>query len=441
MKIAATIGGSDSSGGAGVQADVKSFHTVGVHGACVITCITAQNTQRVRDIYPLPVEKIEVQLGMILEDFDIGAAKTGMLYGEKIAALVSKKMGHVPLIVDPVFLSTTGYPLSSKSFIHGLKKHLIPSSYLITPNKKEAEIICEKKIENRRDAKDVCTTLHEMGAQNVLLKGGHMKGDATDFLLADNKFFSFTLPRIKKEIHGSGCTLSAFITAFLVKGNDVKEAVKKAKSYTWSSLSKGVHPGKGVSIISHTSKYIPPINGEKTEVWASLQSAIHELCSFLPLAYIPEVGINFAYALPNASTKHHICAIEGRIIRMGAHAVQVGDCKFGISKHVASIVLVCMEKNSAKRAAMNIAYSPKIVTLCQKIGFTTGNFCRDDEPPRKSTMEWGTKRVIDALGYIPDVIWDEGGKGKEAMIRVIGKNPDDVIQKLKKICMAEKKVK
>ena len=441
MKIAVTIGGSDSSGGAGIQADLKSFLMARVHGACVVTCITAQNTQGVKDIYPLPIKKIEAQIDAILEDFEIGAAKTGMLYEEKIAQLITQKMHHIPLIVDPVFLSTTGYSLSSKTLIDGLKKYLVPSSFLLTPNKKEAEIICGEKIENSEDARNACIAMHEMGAKNVLLKGGHMKGDTTDFLFAEGKFFSFTLPRINKEVHGSGCTLSAFITAFLAKGYDIIQAVKEAKKHTWSSIAKSISPGKGVNIISPTSKYIPPIDGEKTKVWISLQTAIDEVLSFLPLSYIPEVGINFAYALPNATELKHICAIEGRIIRMGEYATQVGECKFGASKHIASIILTCMEKDKTKRAAINISYSPETIEACKLIGLTIGNFSRKDEPPGKSTMEWGTKWVIDNLGYIPDVIWDEGSKGKEAMIRIIGENPSNIVQKLREIYMAEKRVK
>ena len=441
MKIALTIGGSDCSGGAGIQADLKSFFVARVHGASIVTCITAQNTREIKDIYPLPLKEIELQIDAIMEDFDIGATKTGMVYSKEIAKMIAKKMKGFPLVVDPVFLSTTGYSLSSESLIDGLKNYLIPSSFLLTPNKKEAEIICGKKIENARDAKDACIAMHEMGARNVLLKGGHMEGDATDFLFANEKFYSFTLPRIKKEIHGSGCTLSAFITAFLAKGDDIIQAVKKAKGCTWSSIAKSINPGKGVSIIFPTSKHVPIINGEKTKIWFSLQSAIDELISFLPLSYIPEVGINFGYAFPNATERKQICAIEGRIIKAGNKAFQAGECKFGASKHIASIILACMENDKTKRAAMNISYSPKIVEACKQAGLTVGNFSRKDEPPGKSTMEWGTKFVIDSLGYVPDVIWDEGGIGKEAMVRIIGENPRNVIEKLRKICRAEKRVK
>jgi len=441
MKIALTIGGSDCSGGAGIQADLKSFFVAKVYGASIITCITAQNTREIKDIYPFPLKKIELQIDAILEDFDIGAAKTGMLYSKEIAKMIAKKMEGLPLVVDPVFLSTTGYSLSSESLIDGLKNYLIPSSFLLTPNKKEAEIICGKKIENAKDAKDACIEMHEMGARNVLLKGGHMEGDATDFLFADEKFYSFTLPRINKEVHGSGCTLSAFITAFLAKGDDVIQAVKKAKGYTWSSIFNSINPGKGVSIIFPASRHVPIMNGEKTKIWISLQTAIDELISFLPLSYIPEVGINFAYALPNATEREQVCAIEGRIIKAGSKAFQAGECKFGASKHIAFIVLACMKKDKTKRAAMNISYSPKIVEVCKQAGLTVGNFSRKDEPPGESTMEWGTKLVTNSLGYVPDVIWDEGGIGKEAMIRIIGENPADVIKKLRKICKLEKRVK
>lgn len=441
MKTVATIGGSDSAGGAGIQADVKAFHTAGIHGACVLTCITAQNTQGVRAIYPLPPDTIKEQIKALKEDFDIGAAKTGMVFTEEAARVVSREMRGVPLVVDPVFVSTTGHSLSSETFKDGLTHHLIPSSFLLTPNIPEAELLCETTIQNSTDAHEACTMLRDMGAQNVLLKGGHMKGDATDFLLTDTRFYSFTLPRLKKETHGSGCTLSAFIAAFLVKEHPLVEAVKKAKRYTWASLFNAVHPGKGVSTMFHATTPLPLLNGEKTDIWVSLQTALHELLSFIPPAYIPEVGMNFAYALPAATTLPDVCAVEGRIVRAGSHAVQVGDCAFGASQHIASIVLTCMNTDPSKRAAVNIAYTPHVIALCRKLGFTTGSFNRDDERPGSSTMEWGTHHVIDTLGYIPDVIWDKGGQGKEAMIRIIGHNPDEVLHKLKQLCQAEKKVK
>ncbi len=444
QKVALTIGGSDSSGGAGIQADLKSFMIAGVHGTSVITCATSQNTMGVRDIYPLPIETVESQIDAILDDFDVGAAKTGMLYTPEIAKLVAEKMGEIKLVVDPVLISTTEHSLSLPHLAGAIKRYLVPSCHIIIPNIREAERLCGMKLNDMEDVKNACTALHEMGAENVLVKGGHLKGNASDILFDGDRFYTFTLPRMNRKAHGSGCTFSALITAFLVGGEKLTEVARKAKAYTWSSITGGISPGKGVAgvdIVRQRADHIPVVdelgksNKEKTEVWLSLQNAVDEVLSFIPASLIPEVGINFVYALRGASCYRDACGIEGRVVKAGkeGNAFQAGECRFGASKHISSIVLACMKYDGNVRAVMNIAYSADTVNACRAAGLTIGNFDRKDEPAGESTMEWGTEHAIKSTGFIPDVVWDGGGAGKEAMIRVIGKNPAEIVEKVRKI--------
>ncbi|MEA2053992.1 MAG: bifunctional hydroxymethylpyrimidine kinase/phosphomethylpyrimidine kinase [Candidatus Thermoplasmatota archaeon] len=348
QKVVLTIGGSDSSGGAGIQADLKAFSVAGVYGTSVITCITSQNTMEVKSIYPLPTEVIKSQIDVILDDFEIGAAKTGMLYMPEIAKIVAEKMEGIRLVVDPVLISTTGSTLSSPNLVEAIKKYLIPSCCLITPNVEEAEKICGIKIEGIEDARKACGIIHGLGAENVVIKGGHMKGDASDILFDGNEFYTFTLPRISKKAHGSGCIFSAFITAFLAEGQKLAEGVENAKKYAWSAICAGFSPGKGVDIVRQRANHIPVIDGKKTEVWLSLQDAVDELLSFLPVSLIPEVGINFVYAMADASSYGDICGIDGRIVR-AKKPFQAGECRFGTSKHISSVLLACMRNNGAKR--------------------------------------------------------------------------------------------
>jgi len=447
-KVALTIGGSDSSGGAGIQADLKSFMVAGVHGVSAITCVTSQNTARVKSIYPLPVNEIESQINAIMADFEVGAAKTGMLYSPEIVKLVAKKMEGTKLIVDPVLSSTTGHSLSSTGLSDAIKRYLIPSCYLLIPNAIEAERLCDIKIKSINDAKKACTSLQKMGAKNVLIKGGHIKGDAADILFDGKKFYIFALPKMDRKAHGSGCTFSAFLTAFLAGGDGLVEAARKAKAYTWSAISGGISPGRGVDIVRQRADHIPIVDAiaeghedeshekqlEKARVWLSLQNAVDELLSFLPPAFVPEVGINFVYAMEGASSYEEICGIEGRIGRGGKTGIfQSGECRFGASKHIASIVLACMKHDEDIRSAMNIAYSDDVVKACDEAGLESASFDRKDEPPASSTMEWGTGYAITQLGHVPDVVWDVGSKGKEAMVRIIGKNPHEVVEKVRRI--------
>ena len=452
-KVALTIGGSDSSGGAGIQADLKSFMVAGVHGTSVITCVTSQNTREVRNVYPLPINEIDSQIDTIMSDFEIGAAKTGMLYSPEVVKLVAKKMRGTKLIVDPVLSSTTGYSLSSSDLPDAIKKYLIPSCYLLVPNAEEAEKLSDIKVESTDDAKKACISLHEAGAENVLVKGGHMGKDAADILFDGEKFYVFVLPKMDRKAHGSGCTFSAFLTAFLAEGMELTEAAKKAKAYTWSAISGGISPGRGVDIVRQRDNHVPFVDAiaeeksgsesrkkqyekqmEKARIWLSLQNAVDEMLSFLPPSLVPEVGINFAYAMEGASSYDEICGIDGRIGKGRTGKIfRSGECRFGASKHIASIVLACMKHDPKMRSAMNIAYSPDITKACSDAGLAVGSFDRRDEPSGSSTMEWGTDHAITKLGHVPDVVWDGGGTGKEAMVRVLGRNPDEVVKKVRMI--------
>jgi hydroxymethylpyrimidine kinase/phosphomethylpyrimidine kinase len=440
-KIALSIAGSDSSGGAGMQADLKSFSYLGVHGATVVTCVTAQNTRQVKTIYKLPPDIIEDQIECLFDDFSITAVKTGMLYDETIARVVAKKLKEYRIkpVVDPVMVATSGDALSQPTFITSLKQELLPQAVMVTTNIPEAQALTNMQITKQKDVKNSCKKIYELGPKYVLLKGGHFSGDmATDYLYNGKKFYEFTLPRIlQKKAHGSGCTISALITGFLALEESPVAAVKKAKHIVWGMIQEGYYPGKGSDVLNHSSTIqIPPLvrSNEQFFVWLQLKTAINAMVSFLPLRYIPEVGMNFAYALPNAKTLNDICAIDGRITKHKERLSLCGTLDFGVSEHVASIILAAMSFDATMRSAVNIRYSQKTVDLCKKIGFTLGSFDRKNEPPdATSTMEWGTKYVITELDRIPDIIYDTGSVGKEPMIRVLGKNPEEVLLKTKKL--------
>jgi hydroxymethylpyrimidine kinase/phosphomethylpyrimidine kinase len=443
-KIALSIAGSDSSGGAGIQADLKSFSYLGIHGITVVTCVTAQNTRQVRSIYKLPPDSIENQIESLFDDFSITAVKTGMLYDETIVRVVAKKLKtyHINPIVDPVMVATSGDVLSHPTFITSLKQELLPQALMVTANIPEARTLTNMEITKQKDVENACKKICELGPHYVVLKGGHFSGNmVTDLLYDGKKFYTFMLPRIpQKKAHGSGCTLSALITGFFALGESPVTAVKKAKHIVWGMIQEGYYPGKGSDVLNHFSAIqIPPLveSNEQFLIWLQLKTAINTIVSFLPLQYIPEVGMNFAYALPNAKTRNDVCAVDGRIIKQKERLSLCGTLDFGVSKHVASIVLAAMSYDATMRSAVNIRYSQKILDLCKQIGFTLGSFDRKSEPPdATSTMEWGTKYVIAELGRLPDVIYDTGSVGKEPMIRIIGKNPEEVLLKLRKLVSA-----
>jgi len=440
-KVVLSIAGSDSSAGAGIQADLKAFSYLNLYGVTAITCVTAQNTQQVRTIHKLPVDVIEQQLESLFDDFPIIAVKTGMLYDEEIVQVVARhlKNHHLKPVVDPVMVATSGDALSNRSFLSALKKELLPHAVMVTANIPEACALAQMQDIRFQDLEKAGQKIFELGPEYIVIKGGHLPGEmVTDVVYDGKKFHYVTLPRIpQKKAHGSGCTLSALITGLLASGEPSVTAVKKAKAIVWSMIHEGYTPGKGADVLNHSSRVqIPPLtqNPVEFDVWLQLLNAVETLISYLPSHYIPEVGMNFVYALPKAKKRTDVCGIEGRITRNKDKAVLCGTLGFGASKHIASIVLAAMSFDTTIRSACNLRYDQTTVRLCERLGLTLGSFGRKFEPKDvSSTMEWGTKHAIMTAGFVPDIIYDTGGAGKEPMIRVLGKNPQDVHTKIKKI--------
>ncbi len=439
-KVVLSIAGFDPSGGAGIQADLKSFSFLGLHGVTAVTCITSQNTMRVEKIHRLPVEIIKSQIDVLFEDFSIDAVKTGMLFDEEIIQIVSKKIGEYYLrpVVDPVMVATSGDALSRNTFTASFKKYLMPKTFLLTANISEASVLAGVTIKTIDDVKKSCKKLYDFGPKYVLVKGGHLDTtDVVDVFYDGEKFHEFFLPRIShKKAHGSGCSLSAIITGLLALGETPVDAVRKAKHVIWSMINDGYSPGKGSDVLNHSCQIILPVNipNGHIAIWVELKDAVEKLISFLPPGFVPEVGMNFAYALKNAKTLDEICAVDGRILKTKEKVKTCGGIKFGVSRHVASIVLAAMSFDKNIRSVVNVRYSKENLDLCKKAGFRIGFFDRKNEPKAtKSTMEWGTKQAIKDIGFVPDIIYDEGGLGKEPMIRLLGKDPKDVLLKLERL--------
>ncbi|MFT5871882.1 MAG: hydroxymethylpyrimidine/phosphomethylpyrimidine kinase [Clostridium sp.] len=261
MKKVLTIAGSDSSGGAGIQADLKSFSANGVYGMSVITAITAQNTMGVFAVQDLDVEIIKAQIDAIFTDIDVDAVKIGMVSKISTIDAISEKLElYKPknIVLDPVMISKSGYSLLKPESKAALIKKLIPLASLITPNVPEAEEILEevnsdiKHIETIEDMESAVKELYRLGCKNILLKGGHMHGDAVDVFYDGSEIIHFTSNRINtKNTHGTGCTLSSAIAANLALGLNMKEAIKNSKQYITIAIKHSLDIGHGVGPTNH----------------------------------------------------------------------------------------------------------------------------------------------------------------------------------------------
>lgn len=252
IPVALTIAGSDSGGGAGIQADLKTFHQLGVYGTSAVTLITVQNTQGVMRVEALTPSLVRDQICAVLSDLAPSAAKTGALGNARIIEGVASSGLGCPLVIDPVMISKHGVPLMDSAARDALIALLLPLSALVTPNLHEAAALTGLPVENPAQMREAAYRIAAMGARSVLVKGGHLECEALDILLHDGVFTEFAAPRIDTpNTHGTGCTYSAAITAFLALGLDVPEAVRRAKHFIHEAIRTNPGLGHGHGPVNH----------------------------------------------------------------------------------------------------------------------------------------------------------------------------------------------
>lgn len=259
MKKVLTIAGSDSSGGAGIQADIKTFSAHEVFGMSIITAVTAQNTEGVFAVQDITPDIIQKQIEVIFDDIPVDGVKIGMVSKTetiKIIADTLKKYSVKNLVVDPVMISKSGYHLLEPEAREALIDHLLPMATVVTPNLPEAEVITGLKVSTIEDMKKAAKLIFDMGPKYVLVKGGHLEGEAVDILYDGSTFTYYSSPRINTiNTHGTGCTLSSAIAANLGKGLNIPEAIDGAKEYITRAIQESFSIGKGVGPVHHFYKW------------------------------------------------------------------------------------------------------------------------------------------------------------------------------------------
>lgn len=250
MKQVLTIAGSDSGGGAGIQADLKAMSANGVFGLSVITAVTAQNTKGVTAVYDLPVSIIESQLDAIFDDFEVAAVKTGMLSSAAIVEAVSRKLAQYKvanLVVDPVMIAKSGQALLQTDAVDQVKTALIPQALVVTPNVAEAERLSGLSIRSIPDARQAAKVIRALGCRYVLIKGGHLLAEKATDLLYDGRFFTVYKGEFidTPHTHGTGCTYASAIAAHLARGKPLPEAVQAAKTYITDAIRHSLAIGHG----------------------------------------------------------------------------------------------------------------------------------------------------------------------------------------------------
>jgi hydroxymethylpyrimidine kinase/phosphomethylpyrimidine kinase len=441
LKIALSIAGSDSGAGAGIQADLKTFSALGVYGCTAITAITAQNTKKVAEIFEVSPSMVEQQIRSIMTDMRPNAIKIGMVYSIPIIEAVYrslKKKSKIPVVLDPILAAGTRAKLLRTEAYKSFISNLIPSSTLITPNRMEAEKLADMTIKTENDANEAARKIKKLGAENVIVKGGHFgSAHVTDVLLdSKDNIIKFTNPRLEiKEVHGSGCNFSSAVTAYLARGMTLTEACKMANEYVHTAIRNAIRIGSGLPIANPLSTIYRDASRYLT--LAELQLAVEQV-SMLDGFYrlIPETQTNFAYALLDAVDISDVAAVRGRIIKIENSAAPASYIKFGASSHVASAVLAYMSVNPDFRSAINIRFDERIVNVCKSL-FSVASYDRTKEPKKikrreGSSVAWGILAAL-SKNSLAEVIYHRGDVGKEPMITLFGRNPAEIVERIKRI--------
>ncbi|MEM2122222.1 MAG: bifunctional hydroxymethylpyrimidine kinase/phosphomethylpyrimidine kinase [Candidatus Bathyarchaeia archaeon] len=443
-----TIAGSDSGGGAGIQADLKTLAALGAYGATALTAVTAQNTVGVSAIQDIDPEVVRAQIRAVLDDIGVDTVKTGMLHTPEIIEVVSEELERVrsPIVVDPVMVAKSGAPLLEDRALKTLMDKLIPLSTIVTPNVPEAEKIAGiEDIRSIEDAERAAEIISGLGARSVVVKGGHLPtpGKAVDILYFDGRFRLLEGERFEAETtHGTGCSFASAIAAELAKGRRIPEAVEKAKDFIAYAIKFGFKIGRGHGPVNPMAVLYN--DSERYRVIVELRKAVQMLEAHPVVSRLsPEVQMNLVMALPYAMDHMDVAGIPGRIVKLDERVKASAPPEFGASKHVANTVLTAMRYDPDIRSGMNIKYSGEILKACEALLYKVSGYDRRIEPPEVKEKEggttwWGAEEAIKKLGEVPDLIYHEGDWGKEPVSTILGKSATDVVMKAARIALTLK---
>jgi hydroxymethylpyrimidine/phosphomethylpyrimidine kinase len=435
--VALTVAGSDSGGGAGVQADLKTMEAHGVFGTSVVTAVTAQNTVGVERSHVLPVDEIEAQYRAVDADFDLGAAKTGMLATESVIELVADRLAALdaPTVVDPVMVATSGDRLLDAD-AEAAYEALIAEATLVTPNADEAAVLTGVEPTDRETAREAGEALVAMGADAALVKGGHIDGDdvVTDTLVdtlpdGEPRVRTFGHPRIDTEAtHGSGCTLSSAIAAHLAHGETLGYAVEAGTAFMERAVRYSLDVGQGPGAVHHLAALREAADRHRTmtDVAEVVEAFVDRDVSRL----VPEVGMNVVGATAYAEAVGETAAVEGRITRTFSGIAPNRGVRLGASSHVARFLLAAREFDPDLRFAVNCRFDDETEAATAELDGPVTEYDRDAEPEAASgTMGWGARQAfgaVDADDPTPVAVLDRGAVGKEAIIKVVGETPEEL---------------
>jgi len=459
--VALTVAGSDSGGGAGVQADLQTFAAHDVHGTSAVTAVTAQHTRGVESTHVLPTDEVAAQIDAVADDFAVDAVKTGMLATEDVVRTTRDRLAapDAPVVVDPVMVATSGDRLLDRAAERAYDD-LLADATLATPNVDEAEVLADRDVDTVADARDAALAIQETGVDAVLVTGGHLHdasdhgdaptGDAVgtddavvaDVLVTGEDVHTFEHPRVADAAtHGSGCTLSAAIAARLARATTAEneelpsgalvDAVDAATGLLERAVRYHHDVGNGAGSVQHlvdarTGGAITTVARDVERVVAALENATAPVAEL-----VPEVGTNVVGAPPHADRVADTVAVDGRLARTHRGVRATGGVRPGASSHVARFLLAAREHHPELRYAANCRYDDAVADALDGLDWPVAAYDRSDEPTdAPGTMDWGADQAYGDANSRPVAVVDRGAHGKEPMTKLATETSDALLERL-----------
>lgn len=422
--VVLTIAGSDSGGGAGIQADLKTIEAGGAFGTSAITSVTAQNTRGVESTHVLPTDEIRAQCDAVVSDFDVAAIKTGMLATAEIVELVTDVVSGVDAlaVVDPVMVAASGDRLLNRD-AEAAYEELFDAATLVTPNADEAEVLTGVEVTDVDAAREAGEKLLTMGAEGALVKGGHVPGDdVVDVLVTDDLVETVRHPRIETDAtHGSGCTLSSAIATRLAYGDDLSVAVRTGIDLLERAVRYSIDVGEGPGAVHHMVAIRDRADRQPTaeQVHGIVRQFVREDVSSL----VPEVGMNVVAATPYAESPAECAAVEGRITRTLDGVSPNRGVRFGASSHVSRLLLAAREFDSEIRFAVNCRLGDDVELAIETLDWPVTRYDRDDDVDGSdadpTSIQWDATRAFRGCEETPAAVYDRGGPGTEPVVTLL----------------------
>ncbi|EMA19961.1 bifunctional hydroxymethylpyrimidine kinase/phosphomethylpyrimidine kinase [Haloarcula argentinensis] len=433
--VVLTVAGSDSGGGAGIQADVKTIEACGGFGTSAITSVTAQNTTGVQGQHLLPIEQIEAQIEAVTGDFDVAAVKTGMLATREVIDLVADHAADLPnLVVDPVMVAASGDRLLAAE-AEDAYETLIAEATVVTPNADEAAVLTGRDVDDPAAAERAGRDLVEMGADSALVKGGHVPGDAVvDTLVTEDGVTTFRHDRVDTEAtHGSGCTLSSAIATQLAHGDDLPTAVGSSIDLLASAVRYNVDVGEGPGAVHHLVQTRNDAARDPTS--EAVERAVSTLVDADVSALVPERGMTIAGATPYAETPDAVAAVEGRLTRTMDGVRPNRGVRFGASTTVARALLAAREHDPVVRFAVDCRLTDAIEDTLASLDGTIASYNPNERPDRVSAdaMTWGVGRAVETSKGTPVAVVGREGMGTGGRVTLLAESADDLVSRVETI--------